>query len=49
MDNWIAKIGYDINVSSLSLASTGRGGFELSFTYMKANPKAPASKICPRL
>jgi type IX secretion system PorP/SprF family membrane protein len=49
MDNFIAKIGYDINTSSLSLASTGRGGFEISFTYMRTNPKAPASKICPRL
>ena len=49
MDNFIAKIAYDINTSSLSLASTGRGGFELSFTYMKTNPKAPSSKICPRL
>jgi type IX secretion system PorP/SprF family membrane protein len=49
MDNFIARIGYDINVSSLSLTSTGRGGFEISFTYMKATPKNPSSKICPRL
>ena len=49
-DNFIAKVGYDINVSSLTPASTGRGGFEISFTYMKPN-KSPLqeSKICPRL
>jgi type IX secretion system PorP/SprF family membrane protein len=49
-DNFIAKIAYDINTSSLSLTSTGRGGFELSFTYMKQTPRRKqVSKICPRL
>jgi len=47
--NFIAKVGYDINVSSLSTASTGRGGFEISFTYMQLNKATPSSKICPRL
>lgn len=48
-DNFIFKIGYDVNVSTLSNASTGRGGFELSFTYMQLNKQTPNSKICPRL
>jgi type IX secretion system PorP/SprF family membrane protein len=49
MDSFIAKVGYDVNVSSLSTASTGRGGFEMSFTYMHQKKKAKADKICPRL
>ena len=49
MDAFIAKIGYDINISSLSSASGGRGGFELSFTYMKQKKKPKTEKICPRL
>lgn len=49
MDSFIAKVAYDINVSTLSLASTGRGGFEISFTYMKPNPPLAKNKICPRL
>ena len=47
--NYIAKVGYDVNTSSLSPASTGRGGFEISFTYMKQKPKSKREKICPRL
>ena len=49
MDSFIAKIGYDINVSSLSTVSNGRGGFEISFTYMKQKKKPQTDKICPRL
>lgn len=48
-DNFILKIGYDVNVSSLSSSSTGRGGFEISFTYMQLDKKSANSKICPRL
>lgn len=48
-DNYIAKIGYDINTSSLAPSTTGRGGFEISFTYMKQKPKPLAEKICPRI
>jgi len=48
-DNFIFKLAYDVNVSSLSTASTGRGGFEISFTYMPQNKQTPNSKICPRL
>ncbi len=49
MDNVVAKIGYDINVSSLSTISTGRGGFEISVTYIKQKKKPTTDKICPRL
>jgi len=49
MDSFIAKVGYDVNVSSLTQASTGRGGFEISFTYMKQKKKPKTEKICPRL
>jgi type IX secretion system PorP/SprF family membrane protein len=48
-DNYIARIGYDINTSSLAPSTTGRGGFEISFTYMKAKPKSLTEKICPRI
>lgn len=49
MDQFVAKIGYDVNISSLSTASSGRGGFELSFTYMYQKNKPQTAKICPRL
>ena len=48
-ENFIVKLGYDVNVSSLTTASTGRGGFELSFTYVNGKNKAKVDKICPRL
>jgi type IX secretion system PorP/SprF family membrane protein len=47
--HFIAKIAYDINTSSLAPSTTGRGAFELSFTYMKQKPKPKEVKICPRL
>jgi type IX secretion system PorP/SprF family membrane protein len=49
MDQFIARVGYDINVSSLSNASNGRGGFEISFTYMHQKDRKKTDKICPRL
>lgn len=48
-ENLIVKLGYDINVSSLSKVSTGRGGFELSVTYTNIKNKPTVEKICPRL
>jgi type IX secretion system PorP/SprF family membrane protein len=47
--NYIAKVSYDVNLSTLSTASTGRGGFEVSFTYMHQNKDKKTVKICPRL
>jgi len=49
MDQFVAKIGYDINVSTLTTASNGRGGFEMSFTYMHQKDRKKTDKICPRL
>ncbi len=43
------KISYDINSSSLNSASTGRGAFEISITYIKNNKKNKGARICPRL
>ncbi|MBT4775124.1 MAG: PorP/SprF family type IX secretion system membrane protein [Crocinitomicaceae bacterium] len=47
--HYIAKVSYDFNTSTLRPFSTGRGGFEISFTYMKQNYKPKEGKICPRL
>lgn len=47
--NYIVKFAYDINFSSLANASTGRGGFEMSFTYMHQKANSQNVKICPRL
>lgn len=47
--NYIVKFAYDINLSTLAVASTGRGGFELSFTYMHQKAQPQHLKICPRL
>jgi type IX secretion system PorP/SprF family membrane protein len=47
--NYIVRASYDVNLSTLTAASTGRGGFELSFTYMHQNKDKKTVKICPRL
>ncbi len=49
LQNFILKAGYDINVSRLSTASTGRGGFEIALTYMPKKKDKVNDKICPRL
>ncbi len=49
LDQIVAKVGYDFNISSLSTVSSGRGGFELSFTYIHKKIKPQTAKICPRL
>lgn len=49
MENITAKVGYDVNISSLSTASSGRGGFEISLTYVHQKKKPQTEKICPRL
>ncbi|MBC7864015.1 MAG: PorP/SprF family type IX secretion system membrane protein [Bacteroidia bacterium] len=48
-DNYIAKLSYDVNISTLSATSSGRGAFEISFTYMGRKPKVKQVKSCPRL
>lgn len=49
LDRFTLKVGYDINVSTLSTASTGRGGFEISLTYVHKKRENKFEKICPRL
>ncbi|MEJ6617539.1 MAG: PorP/SprF family type IX secretion system membrane protein [Crocinitomicaceae bacterium] len=46
---FIFKVGYDFNLSSLTSASTGRGGLELSLTYTHKKKNSVSDKICPRL
>lgn len=47
--NFTGKIGYDINTSSLTTASNGKGGIEFSLTYIQKKPSRKDYKICPRL
>lgn len=47
--NYTLKLGYDINTSSLTSSSGGRGGFEISFTYVHKNKDFKHIKVCPRL
>lgn len=50
VENIIGKISYDVNVSSLSKASNGKGAIEISLTYMpKSKKKAKLAKACPRI
>lgn len=47
--NWWAGISYDVNVSSLAVASRGRGGIEFSLRYIINNikPKNIIYRVCP--
>lgn len=48
-DNYIVKIGYDFNTSSLRNISKARGAFEISLTYLGKTKKVQDIKNCPRL
>jgi type IX secretion system PorP/SprF family membrane protein len=48
-DNYIIKLGYDINTSSLRSTSKARGAFEISLTYLGKKSKVQEIKNCPRL
>lgn len=48
-NNYIAKIGYDANTSSLKDASKYRGAFEISLTYMAKKSTKKETRHCPRL
>jgi type IX secretion system PorP/SprF family membrane protein len=48
-NNYIAKIGYDANTSSLKDASKYRGAFEISLTYMAKKSNKKEARHCPRL
>lgn len=47
--NVTAKIAYDVNTSSLTNTSSGRGAFEISVTYVHQKKKPNSDKVCPRL
>lgn len=47
--NFIYRMSYDINTSSLRGVSNGRGGIELSLTYIKSTYDPNPIKSCPRL
>jgi type IX secretion system PorP/SprF family membrane protein len=48
-DNYIFKLGYDFNTSTLKTASKTRGAFELSFTYLAGKKNLKEVRNCPRL
>ena len=48
-NNYIAKIAYDANTSSLKDVSKYRGAFEISFTYLGKKSKSKEIRHCPRL
>ncbi|MBP9070602.1 MAG: PorP/SprF family type IX secretion system membrane protein [Bacteroidia bacterium] len=48
-DNYIIKLGYDMNTSSLRSTSKARGAFEISLTYLGKKSKVQEIKNCPRL
>lgn len=47
--NWWAGVSYDINFSSLYVASKARGGIELSIRYILQtfNPRQIKHRVCP--
>jgi type IX secretion system PorP/SprF family membrane protein len=48
-DNYIIRIAYDFNTSSLSGTSKTRGAYELSLTWLGKKAKNQEIKNCPRL
>ncbi len=46
---WTGRISYDINTSSLTNATNGRGGTELSVTYIFNRPNPNPVPTCPKL
>lgn len=48
-DNYIFKLAYDFNISSLRGVSKTRGAYEISITWMGKKVKNTEVKNCPRL
>lgn len=48
-DNYIFKVAYDFNTSSLRGTSKTRGAYELSLTWLGRKTKTQEVKNCPRL
>jgi len=47
--NFIGRLSYDINTSSLSNISSGRGGTEFSLTYIFNQPNPNPAPTCPKI
>ena len=47
--NFIGRLSYDINTSSLSSVSSGRGGTEMSLTYILSRPNPNPAPTCPKI
>lgn len=47
--NFIGRLSYDINTSSLNNASNGRGGTEFSLTYIFNRPNPNPVPTCPKI
>lgn len=47
--NYIARVSYDINTSSLKTATSSRGAFEISLTYIARRKQPNPLANCPRL
>jgi type IX secretion system PorP/SprF family membrane protein len=47
--NFIGRLSYDINTSSLNNVSNGRGGTELSLTYIFNRPNPNPIPTCPKI
>jgi len=48
-EDYILKIGYDFNTSSLKTATKTRGALEISFTYLMGREKIKKMRHCPRI
>jgi len=47
--NFIGRLSYDINTSSLNSASNGRGASEFSLTYIFSQPNPNPVPTCPKI
>jgi len=48
-ENYIAKVSYDFNTSSLRAVSRTRGAYEITITWLGPKSKTTELKSCPRL
>jgi type IX secretion system PorP/SprF family membrane protein len=48
-DNWVFKLGYDFNTSTLRSTTKTRGAYEISLTWLGKKAKNQEIKNCPRL
>lgn len=48
-DDFLVRVSYDFNTSTLKPTTTGRGGFELSVTWIQEKKRPDPIPNCPRL